>query len=84
MALSPILIAVTLCSYRRAGSGCRPAEALAALKDRNWHGVELLRAGEVAERPAQEPHGTAWLEASEGRRGIIVYQVGPEPGQGET
>jgi hypothetical protein len=45
--------------------------------------VELLRAGEVAERPAQEPHGTAWLEASEGRRGIIVYQVGPEPGQGE-
>jgi hypothetical protein len=59
------------------------AEALAALKDRNWHGVELLRAGEVAERPAQEPHGTAWLEASEGRRGIIVYQVGPEPGQGE-
>jgi hypothetical protein len=53
-------------------------EALAALQERNWHGVELLRAGEVAERPAQEPHGTAWLEASEGRRGIIVYQeAGP-------
>jgi hypothetical protein len=61
-------------------------EALAALQERNWHGVELLRAGEVAERPAQEPHGTAWLEASEGRRGIIVYQeagTGDE-GQGET
>jgi hypothetical protein len=61
-------------------------EALAALQERNWHGVELLRGGEVAERPAQEPHGTAWLEASEGRRGIIVYQeagTGDE-GQGET
>jgi hypothetical protein len=60
-------------------------EALAALQERNWHGVELLRAGEVAERPAQEPHGTAWLEANEGRRGIIVYQeagTGDE-GQGE-
>jgi hypothetical protein len=51
------------------------SEALAALQERNWHGVDLLRAGEVAERPAQEPHGTAWLEASEGRRGIIVYQA---------
>jgi DNA-directed RNA polymerase subunit beta' len=28
------------------------------------------------------PAGTGG-EASEGRRGIIVYQVGPEPGQGE-
>jgi hypothetical protein len=58
-------------------------EALAALQERNWHGVELLRAGEVADRPAQEPHGTAWLEASEGRRGIIVYQAATgDEGQG--
>jgi hypothetical protein len=56
--------------------------AIAALEDRNWHGVHLLRGGEVAERPPQEPHGTAWLEASEGRRGVIVYTTaqagGPE------
>lgn len=59
------------------------SEALSALQERNWHGVELLRAGEVAERPVQEPHGTAWLEASEGRRGIIVYQANTgDEGQG--
>lgn len=59
------------------------AEALAALQERNWHGVELLRAGEVAERPVQEPHGTAWLEASEGRRGIIVYQEAATGDEGQ-
>lgn len=47
--------------------------AIAALEERNWHGVHLLRGGEVGERPVQEPHGTAWAEAREGRRGVIVY-----------
>jgi hypothetical protein len=50
--------------------------ALAALEERDWHGVHLLRGGEVTERPAQEPHGTAWAEAKQGRRGIIVYKTG--------
>jgi len=61
--------------------------AITALEERNWHGVHLLRGGEVAERPAQEPHGTAWLEAREGRRGLIVYTTAqaatPPQGQGD-
>ena len=51
--------------------------ALAALEERDWHGVHLLRGGEVTERPTQEPHGTAWAEAKQGRRGVIVYTTAP-------
>lgn len=51
--------------------------AIEALEERDWHGVHLLRGGEVNERPAQEPHGTAWAEAREGRRGVIVYTTAP-------
>ena len=50
-------------------------ECSKALAERGWTGVEILRGGEVPEKPDKQPHDEAWLEARNGKRGIIVYDV---------
>ncbi len=53
-------------------------EAERALEEREWTGVDILRGGEVPEKPDKKPHDDAWQEARDGKRGIIVYDVKAE------
>ena len=58
--------------------GAAHEEAEKALLEREWLDVDILRGGEVPEKPDKKPHGDAWQEARDGKRGIIVYDVKAE------
>lgn len=58
--------------------GAAHKEAGKALVERGWNEVQILRGGEVPEKPEKNPHDDAWQEARDGKRGIIVYDVKAE------
>lgn len=67
---------VVFVSARNPGAAHKEAEK--ALIERGWQEVEILRGGEVPDKPDRKPHDDAWQEAREGKRGIIVYDVSAE------
>lgn len=67
---------VVFVSARNPGAAHKEAEK--ALCERGWEKVDILRGGEVPERPDKKPHDDAWQEARDGKRGIIVYDVKAE------
>ncbi len=64
---------VVFVSARNPGAAHKEAEK--ALVERGWEEVEILRGGEVPDKPDKKPHDDAWQEARDGKRGIIVYDV---------
>ena len=64
---------VIFVSARNPGAALKEAEK--ALSEREWQDVDILRGGEVPEKPDKKPHDQAWQEARDGKRGIIVYHV---------
>ena len=58
-------------------------EAEKALNERGWEKVEILRGGEVPDKPDKKPHDDAWQQARDGKRGIIVYDVNAEAGDAD-
>ncbi len=69
---------VIFVSGRNPGAAHKEAEK--ALLERGWSEVQILRGGEVQDKPDKSPHDDAWQEARDGRRGIIVYDVNAETG----
>lgn len=69
---------VIFVSARNPGAAHKEAEK--ALVEREWKGVDILRGGEVSEKPDKHPHDEAWQEARDGKRGIIVYDLKADAG----
>lgn len=67
---------VIFVSARNPGAAHKEAEK--ALVERDWREVDILRGGEVLDKPDKKPHDEAWQEARDGKRGIIVYDVKAE------